>query len=134
MTPDGLVTRRSANGFAQTLDVLTEAVKAKGLSVFATIDHAAGAEAAGLALRPTTLVIFGNARGGTPLMQKVQTAGIDLPLKVLIWQDQDGAVNVSVNDAAWLARRHGIADAKAGGLASVLEALLKEATGGLTLS
>lgn len=134
MTPDGLVTRRSVNGFAQTLDLLTKAVKAKGLSVFATIDHAAGAEAAGLALRPTVLVIFGNARGGTPLMQEVQTAGIDLPLKALIWEDLDGAVNVSVNDVAWLARRHGIADAKAGGLTTMLDALLKEATGGLTFS
>lgn len=132
MSADGLVTRRSAYGFTETLQRLTAAVQAKGLTVFATIDHAAGAEEVGLALRPTTLVIFGNARGGTPLMQQAQTAGIDLPLKALVWQDV--AVNVTINDAVWLARRHGIAEAKAGSLASLLDALMNEATGALTSS
>ncbi len=134
MSAEGLVTRRSAYGFAETLQRLTAAVAAKGLTVFSTIDHAAGAGEVGLTLRPTTLVIFGNARGGTPLMQEVQTAGIDLPLKALVWQDQDEAVNITINDIFWLARRHGIAEAKTGGLVALLDALVQEATGALTFS
>jgi hypothetical protein len=70
---------------------LEAAVKAKGLTVFAHVDHAAGAAAVELPLRPTELLIFGNARGGTPLMQSAQTIGIDLPLKILVWQDATGA-------------------------------------------
>lgn len=134
MNDNGLITRRSGYDFAQTLEKLTAAVKAKGLTVFATIDHAAGAAAAGLTLRPTTVVIFGDARGGTPLMQEAQTAGLDLPLKTLIWQDHDGAVYVTINDAAWLARRHGFDEAKAGGLGAVLDGLVKLAVGALTSS
>ena len=65
-------------------------VKAGGMTVFARIDHAAGAAEVGLSLRPTELPIFGNAKGGTPLMQSIQTIGIDLPLKALVWQDESG--------------------------------------------
>jgi uncharacterized protein (DUF302 family) len=84
------------------------------MTVFARIDHAAGAAEAGLSLRPTDLLIFGNARGGTPLMQAAQTMGLDLPLKVLVWQDAAGATWLSWNDPQWLARRHGLgADAEA---------------------
>jgi uncharacterized protein (DUF302 family) len=71
-------------------------VKAKGLTVFAHVDHAAGAAEVGLPLRATDLLIFGNAKGGTPLMQLDQTIGIDLPLKVLVWQDQAGATWLSL--------------------------------------
>jgi len=83
-------------------------VKAGGMTVFARIDHAAGAAEVGLSLRPTELLIFGNAKGGTPLMQSIQTIGIDLPLKALVWQDESGNTWVSYNDPAWLAKRHGL--------------------------
>ena len=90
MTADGLTTVRSNYGPKETMDRLEAEVKGKGLTVFAHIDHAAGAAAIGLSLDPTDLLIFGNAKGGTPLMQALQTVGIDLPLKVLVWQDPQG--------------------------------------------
>jgi uncharacterized protein (DUF302 family) len=77
--------------------------------VFARIDHAAGAAQAGLALGPTEVLIFGNAKAGTPLMQSNQTIGIDLPLKALVWQDASGKVWLSYNEPSWIARRHGLA-------------------------
>jgi uncharacterized protein (DUF302 family) len=106
MVENGLVTLRSAHDVATTLARLTAALAAKGITVFARIDHAAGAQTAGFTLRPTTLVIFGNPAAGTPLMQAAQTAGIDLPLKILVWQDADGAVHLTYNDPMWIAARH----------------------------
>lgn len=106
LAADGLVTIKSSFGPEDTMKRLETEVKAKGLTVFAHIDHAAGAAAVGLPLRPTDLIIFGNAKGGTPLMQQVQTTGIDLPLKALVWQDEQGATWLSYNDPAYLARRH----------------------------
>jgi uncharacterized protein (DUF302 family) len=82
------------------------------MKVFARIDHAAGAAQAGLELRPTELIIFGNARGGTPLMQLIQTVGIDLPLKALVWEDASGTTWLSYNEPSWIARRHGVANAE----------------------
>jgi uncharacterized protein (DUF302 family) len=79
------------------------------MKVFARIDHAQGANESGLALRPTELLIFGNAKGGTPLMQSRQTIGIDLPLKALAFEDADGIVWLCYNDPAGLAARHGVA-------------------------
>src|ERR1700728_4238760 len=108
MPIDGLTTIPSSFDPKQTIDRLEAEVKAKGMTVFAHIDHAAGAAAAGLPLRPTDLLIFGNAKGGTPLMQSVQTTGIDLPLKILVWQDVAGATWLSYNDPSWVAKRHGI--------------------------
>jgi uncharacterized protein (DUF302 family) len=105
---DGLVTLKSSHDFATTLERLTAALEAKGVRVFARIDHAAGATSAGLVLGPTTLVVFGNPVAGTPLMQAVQTAGIDLPLKALVWQDAQGAVHLTYNDPTWIAARHGL--------------------------
>jgi uncharacterized protein (DUF302 family) len=110
---------------------LEAAVKAKGLSVFARVDHAAGAAEVGLPLRPTELLIFGNARGGTPLMQSTQTIGIDLPLKALVWQDASGNTWLSYNDPAWLAKRHGLGhevDPTVNALAAALNALATAAT------
>ena len=107
MAAQGLTTIRSSFGPQDTMDRLEAAVKAKGMTVFARIDHAAGAAEAGLPLRPTAVLIFGNAKAGTPLMQSVQTVGIDLPLKALIWQDTSGDTWLSYNDPAWLAQRHG---------------------------
>jgi uncharacterized protein (DUF302 family) len=107
MTANGLITLPSAHGVKETLDRLSSDVAAKGMTVFARIDHAAGAKEVGLPLRPTELLIFGNARGGTPLMQALQTTGIDLPLKALAWEDANGKCWLSYNDPAWIAERHG---------------------------
>jgi uncharacterized protein (DUF302 family) len=108
MTADGLIKVQSSHGPADTMERLVTEIGAKGLTVFARINHAAGAEEVGLALRPTELVIFGNAKGGTPLMQSDQEIGIDLPLKALVWQDAAGGTWISYNDPAWLAKRHGL--------------------------
>ncbi|QPF82488.1 DUF302 domain-containing protein [Bradyrhizobium genosp. L] len=108
MSADGLITLRSAFGPQETMNRLEAEVKAKGMTVFAHVDHAAGAGAVGLPLRPTDLLIFGAAKGGTPLMQAAQTIGIDLPLKALVWQDEAGTTFLSYNDPAYLTGRHGI--------------------------
>lgn len=133
MAADGLTTIRSSFGAQDTMNRLETAVKAKGMTVFARIDHAAGATAVGLPLRPTEVLIFGNAKGGTPLMQSVQTIGIDLPLKALVWQDTAGAIWLSYNDPDWLARRHGLGAETEGAvdvLTLALAALAKAATTG----
>jgi uncharacterized protein (DUF302 family) len=110
---DGLVTIASNHGVKDTLDRLQAALAAKGIAVFARIDHAAGAAAAGMTLRPTELLIFGHPKAGTPLMQARQSIGLDLPLKVLGWQDEAGKVWLSYNNVAWLAGRHRLADTAA---------------------
>jgi uncharacterized protein (DUF302 family) len=106
MATDGLTIVPSSFGAKETMDRLEAEVKAKGLTVFARVDHAAGAAAVGMQLRPTELLIFGNARGGTPLMQVNQVAGIDLPLKALVYQDSAGKVWLAYNNPDWIARRH----------------------------
>ena len=113
MAADGLITILSSNSVKATLDRLESEVKARGIAIFARIDHAAGATRAGLALRPTELLIFGNATAGTPLTQATQTIGIDLPLKALAWEDASGRVWLSYNDPGWLALRHGLDGASA---------------------
>jgi uncharacterized protein (DUF302 family) len=131
MADNGLVTVKSSHRVKETIDKLAEVVAAKGMQVFARIDHGKGADEVGLPLRPTELLIFGNARGGTPLMQKNQAIGIDLPLKALAYEDADGAVWLCYNDPAWLAARHAIAaDAVTKNLAAALAAVTGEATGG----
>ncbi len=108
MQVDGLTTVPSAYSATATIDRLESEVKSKGMTVFARIDHAAGAQAVGLSLRPTELLIFGNARGGTPLMADAPTSGIDLPLKALAWEDADGKAWLSYNEPRWIADRHGV--------------------------
>jgi uncharacterized protein (DUF302 family) len=133
MAADGLTTIPSGFGPQDTMNRLETAVKAKGMTVFARIDHAAGAAAAGLPLRPTELLIFGNAKGGTPLMQSVQTIGIDLPLKALVWQDASGKTWLSYNDPEWLAKRHGLGgetEAAVKMMTGALAAFAKAATAG----
>src|SRR6267378_6786169 len=112
MATDGVTTIRSSFGPQDTVRRLEAAVKAKGMTVFARIDHAAGAAEVGLSLRPTELVIFGNARGGTPLMQSMQTIGIDMPLKALVWEDASGTTWLSYNEPSWIAQRHNIPNAE----------------------
>jgi uncharacterized protein (DUF302 family) len=131
MAVDGLITIRSTYGPKETMNRLEAEVEAKGLTVFAHIDHAAGAAAVGLPLGPTELLIFGNAKGGTPLMQSVQTVGIDLPLKALVWQDASGNTWLSYNDPNWLAKRHGAGNevqAQVGAMAAALSAIARTAT------
>jgi len=108
MAIEGLTTVASSFSPKDTMDRFAAAATAKGLTVFARIDHAAGASAVGLALRATELLVFGNAKGGTPLMQADQTMGIDLPLKALVYADAAGKVWLAYNDPAWLAGRHGL--------------------------
>jgi uncharacterized protein (DUF302 family) len=111
MCIDGLITLRSSFGPEETMNRFEAEVRARGMTIFSHIDHAAGAAVVGLPLRPTNLLIFGAAKGGTPLMQSVQTIGIDLPLKALVWQDEAGTTFLSYNDPAYMTRRHGIGDA-----------------------
>jgi uncharacterized protein (DUF302 family) len=109
----GIVTVESRFSVAETIDRLADLVQRAGLIVFARIDHGDGARDIGLELRPTELLIFGNPRGGTPLMLDRQIAGIDLPVKALAWQDESGKVWLSYNDGQWIAKRHALGPASA---------------------
>ena len=106
----GLITQKSVFPAAETMDRLERSIHEKGIAVFCRIDHSGGAAAAGLPLRFTQLLIFGNPKAGTPLMQSRQTIGIDLPLKFLVWQDERADVWVSYDDPAYLAERHQLTD------------------------
>jgi uncharacterized protein (DUF302 family) len=121
---EGLVAVKSAHPPKATLDRFEAAAKERGLTVFARIDHAAGAARVNATLRPTELLIFGNPQGGTPFMQCAQSVGIDLPLKALVWEDAQGQSWLGYNDPAWVAQRHGA------GACPVVENL-KKALGGL---
>jgi len=126
---EGLTTIPSSLGPKETMDRLLTEIRAKGMNVFARIDHAAGAAEVGLKLRPTELILFGNALGGTPLMQSVQTVGIDLPLKVLVWQDAEGKTWVSYNEPRWIAQRHGVTSTEqvVSKMTDMLSAMLRKA-------
>ena len=119
MNEQGLMTVESQFPVAETIERLIDAASAAGLLIFARIDHAQGALDAGMALRPTVLLIFGNPKGGTPLMQDRQTAGIDLPVKALAWEDENGRVWLTYNDAAWIADRHSLSSTSAKGIAAI---------------
>lgn len=103
---NGLVSVKSGHSVKETADRLENILQKKGMTLFARINHAAGAEKVGKELRPTELIIFGNPKVGTPLMQCGQTMGIDLPQKALIWEDEGGQVWFSYNDPEYLANRH----------------------------
>jgi uncharacterized protein (DUF302 family) len=123
---EGLTTIPSVFGPKETMDRLENELRTLGMSIFARIDHAAGAREAGLELRPTEVIIFGNARGGTPLMQSVQTIGIDLPLKALVWQDATNKTWLSYNEPSWIAQRHSLTNVDA--IVSKMAALLRVVT------
>lgn len=106
----GLVTAPSALAPAETASRLESEIRERGLTMFAIVDHSGGARDVGLPLRFTRLLIFGSPKGGTPLMQSRQTIGIDLPLRLLVWEDEGGATRISYDDPAHLAARHGISD------------------------
>jgi len=133
MAVDGLTTVRSSYGPKETISRLEGEIRSRGMTVFAHINHMAGAAAVGLSLRPTDVLLFGNARGGTPLMQSIQTTGIDLPLKMLVWQDEAGGTWLSYNDPHWIAKRHGLGQetkATIDAMSAALGALAKIAAGG----
>ncbi len=130
----GLVTVVSNHTVSDTIDRFEAAVRAKGWVVFARLDHAAAAQAAGLQLRPRTVVVFGNPKGGTPAMRTNPTLAIDLPLKALVWEDESGKIWLTYNSAEFVGEhiygRHGL---KLGpepiqGLVSLLDAVVREAT------
>lgn len=128
----GMINRHSQHDAAETARRLREAAEKAGLTIFADIDHARNAVEAGLTLRPTRLLIFGAGRGGTPLMQISQTAGIDLPLKALIWEDAQGATWLTYNTPQWVAERHGLGEAAAGAAAALSAGLEKLAAAATT--
>jgi uncharacterized protein (DUF302 family) len=133
MGDQGLKTIASTFSVGETIDRLSRIATARGMVVFARIDHAEGASQAGMALRPTELVIFGHPRGGTPLMQECQTAGIDLPLKALAWEDAAGTVWLTYNEIPWLVERHNLgagSSAAAAALEAGQEAIIAAAVSG----
>jgi len=105
---NGLVSKPSRHSVDETISRLETVVKSKGMTVFLRIDHGADAKKAGLSMRPAQLLIFGNPKGGTPLMNASPSVAIDLPLKALAWEDGDGKVWLSYNTAAYLRDRHEI--------------------------
>lgn len=129
----GLITKPSRYSVRDTIDRFEAAVRAKGWMVFTEIDHAAAAAKYGLKLRPRTVVIFGSPKVGTPLMQKAPTLAIDVPLKALVWQDDDGKVWLTYNSAAYMTTyiypRHGVGiPAEMRGGAQALDQVGNEAT------
>lgn len=122
---NGLTSVESRFGVGETIDRLVETITHAGLRVFARIDHAAGAREIGAPLRPTELLIFGHPKGGTPLMQDRQLTGIDLPIKALAWEDEQGTVWLSYNDAHWIAERHGLGDASRDAVAAIAAGMEK---------
>ena len=123
----GIVTVHGNHSVDQTVEKLETMLQTKGIKLFAVIDHSGEAERAGLHMRPTKLLIFGNPKAGTPLMLASPTTAIDLPLKILVWEDNGGQVQISYNSSAYLQKRHGLPEelmqniAVVGGLAAAAE-------------
>jgi uncharacterized protein (DUF302 family) len=107
---NGLIHLNSPHSVSETLARLQTTVQSKGIPILALIDHSGDAARAGLEMHPTKLLIFGNAKAGTPLMIASPTLAIDLPLKALVWEDADGKVWLSYNSPAYLKQRHAIPD------------------------
>jgi len=131
---EGLKTAQSNFGPQETMDRLEREILAHGMRVFRRINHASMAAEAGLELLPTELIMFGNSRVGTSLMQASQTIGIDLPLKALVWQDAAGKTWLAYNDPAWLTKRHQISEAErtVAAMTRVLGEIAVKATGDRT--
>jgi uncharacterized protein (DUF302 family) len=125
---NGIVTIPSHKSVDETVKNFQEILEAKGVKLFALIDHSGEAEKAGMQMRPTKLLIFGNPKAGTPLMIASPSFAIDLPLKVLVWEDADAKVWVSYNDAAYLQARHDLPQELIQNIA-VVEALANKAAG-----
>ena len=111
MTPTadkGIVSKPSHHSVDETVEKIKGILRAKGVALFALIDHSGEAEKVGMKMRPTKLLIFGNPKDGTPLMLAAPSIAIDLPLKILVWQDGEGTVWLSYNSPAYLQQRHGL--------------------------
>jgi uncharacterized protein (DUF302 family) len=123
------MTKRSRFSFAETIAKLTKAMADGGNTIFATIDQAAAANEVGLTLRPTTLIVFGNPRGGTPLMDAFPLVALELPLKLLVWEE-NGSVNVAYKPASEIAARYGITemDARVAAIDRAVDALIDRVT------
>ena len=106
----GLISKKSKYSATKTINRLQSILKKKGITIFARVSHTKGAKKVKLKLRPTELLIFGNPKLGTPVMQSNQKMGIDLPMKALAWKDAKGQVWLTYNDPAYMAKRHGITD------------------------
>jgi uncharacterized protein (DUF302 family) len=119
----GMLTVAGTGSTADVVARLSRAIQARGITLFATVDHAAGAASVGLQLRPTTVLIFGNPNAGTHLMQARQEMGLDLPLRMLVWTDAAGQTWVGYSDPAWLAARYGVV---ADGIVSAMQKLMKD--------
>jgi len=107
---EGIISKQSKYSVPETLDRVDALLRSKGIKIFVRVDHSGEAEKAGLKMPPTQLLIFGNPKGGTPVMLAAPTAAIDLPLKALAWQDGDGKVWLSYNDPEYLKKRYGLTD------------------------
>ena len=125
MSENGLITITSNHSVKETLDRLEASLRGNGVTVFARIDHAAAAASVDMTLPPTELIIFGQPQAGTPLMQAQQSIGIDLPLKMLAWQDGNGKNWLAYNDIAWLAKRHGLGEDLAPAINGIAKGLAK---------
>src|ERR1700722_5167573 len=123
----GFVSKASKYSVAETVERFEALLKTKGIKLFALVDHSGEAERAGLKMPPTKLLVFGNPKGGTPVMLAAPTIAIDLPLKALIWEDADGKAWVSYNSATYLQERHGVPQELVQNIA-VVEALAAKAT------
>jgi uncharacterized protein (DUF302 family) len=107
---EGIISKESKYSVPETLDRVDALLQSKGIKIFVRVDHSGEAEKAGLKMPPTQLLIFGNPKGGTPVMLAAPTAAIDLPLKALAWQDGDGKVWLSYNDPEYVRKRYGLTD------------------------
>ena len=107
-TDTGIISIPSNHSVDQTVDKLQDLLQAKGVKLFALVDHSGEAEEAGLRMRPTKLLIFGNPKAGTPVMMASPTIAIDLPLKILVWEDGGGQIWISYNGPAYLQARHDV--------------------------
>ena len=105
---EGIINVPTSHSVDQTVEKLKAVLQAKGVNLFALVDHSGEAEKVGMKMRPTKLLIFGSPKAGTPLMQAAPSVAIDLPLKILIWEDGQGRVWVSYNSPGYLQERHGI--------------------------
>jgi len=123
----GILRIRSQHSVLATLERLETLLKERGVMIFARIDFSGDAARAGLTLRPEQMLIFGNPKAGTPLMQSVPAAGLDLPLKALIWEDAEGQTQIAYNDPQYIVRRHGLDPALAANLAAVVPLIERSA-------
>ena len=125
-TNKGIIDRPSNHSVEQTVDRLKNILQSKGVTLFALVDHSGEAEKAGMKMRPTKLLIFGSPKAGTPLMFAAPSIAIDLPLKILVWEDSQGKSWISYNSPDYLKERHGLPQELLANIA-VVEALAANA-------